>query len=65
MRRHCDGTDPNLTREIQQWQFDQPVMTVATAWQWAANPGHVIIQCQCGKIFDDVNHMVTYPHEEI
>jgi hypothetical protein len=63
--RRCDGTDPNLTRQVPQATFDaaSPPVTISRPWAFRAEPGHVVICCQCGKVFDDVNRMVTYPHE--
>lgn len=57
----CDGTDPNLTRQVP--VFDPDTMHLAAAWQATAGPGMTVIQCQCGLYFDDVYRMRTYPHD--
>lgn len=64
MIRRCDGTDPNLTRQVPQAEFDaaSPPMTISHPWASRADPGTVVIMCQCGKVFDDARHLVTYPH---
>ncbi len=53
MRRHCDGTDPNLVRN------DPP-------WDPSKLPGEQTIgperPCDCGLVFDDVDRFVIYPH---
>lgn len=65
MIRVCDGTDPNLTRHVQEDAFDPAVMTVSEAWAAMAEPGTVIIQCRCGRRFDDEQRMTVWPHEFI
>lgn len=62
MIRNCDGTDPNLTRDIPADQFDAATMTVSP-WDMAAKPGEVVINCQCHQVFDDDDHLTFYPHE--
>lgn len=52
MFRTCDGTDPNLIRKI--WIKDG---LISTNGHWEDIP------CNCGKTFDDVYHVVIYPHE--
>lgn len=59
----CDGTDPNLTRQVREADFDPAVMKAAEAWQGTAEPGNIVIQCQCGLFFDDVYRMRVYPHD--
>lgn len=50
MIRRCDGSDPNLTRDVR--EGERP------SGPW---PGSV--PCDCGLVFDDVERMVTYPHD--
>lgn len=63
--RRCDGTDPNLTRQVPGIVFDEAVMTLARNWAFTATDGNVVIQCQCGLVFDDVDRLAIYPHEFI
>jgi hypothetical protein len=65
MIRHCDGTDPNLTRHVPHAEFDGEAMTANAPWAFLAQPGTVVINCQCGLRFDDVTRMVVYPHEHV
>lgn len=51
MIRHCDGNDPNLLRD--DWSEGQDEMGYAKA---GYKP------CDCGKMFDDVNHLTIFPH---
>ena len=60
--RHCDGTDPNLTKQVPAVDFDSDTMTVNTMWKVIAEPGMIVINCQCGKQFDDATCTVLYPH---
>ena len=64
MIRTCDGTDPNLTREIPEASFHADTMALSP-WNKSAKPGTVVIQCACGLRFDDVKRMVIYPHERV
>jgi hypothetical protein len=48
MIRHCDGTDPNLVKYV-----DNSPNSNNTAK----------IPCNCGLTFDDTHRMVIYPHE--
>jgi hypothetical protein len=50
MIRYCDGNDPNLVRVSEDWDENQCV-------------GVKYEPCACGLTFDDVNHLVIYPHE--
>jgi hypothetical protein len=59
--RTCDGTDPNLTREIPETSFHADTM-VLSPWNKSAKPGMAVIQCACGLRFDDVDRTVIYPH---
>jgi hypothetical protein len=59
--RTCDGTDPNLTREIPATEYDAARHNLSP-WNQSAKPGTVIIQCSCGLRFDDVDRTVIYPH---
>lgn len=59
--RLCDGTDPNLTREISKIEFDPKTQTVS-GWG-AAHVGCVVIQCECGLRFNDEIRRVTWPHQ--
>lgn len=63
--RRCDGTDPNLTRQVPEEEFDQDTMTLNMLWKVIALPGHVIVNCQCGRVFDDVDRVVTHPHQPV
>jgi hypothetical protein len=63
--RHCDGTDPNLTRQVHEVDFMPDRMTVAEEWAATARPHFVVIRCKCGFRFDDELRMTTYPHEYI
>ena len=54
MIRFCDGTDPNL---IMYLNFDGDRMTDHPR---TGRP----VPCDCGKRFNDINHLVIYPHEE-
>jgi hypothetical protein len=63
--RICNGTDPNLTRTVLAEAFDPAVMTESPNWGFRAQDGQVVINCQCGEVFDDVGRMVTYPHQPI
>lgn len=47
MYRTCDGNDPNLTRRV--WSRKEKQ--------------YIFVTCSCGKTFDDVYHLTTYPHE--
>ncbi len=59
--RHCDGSDPNLTRTIPAADFDPATMT-RSPWDDTARPGTVIICCTCDLVFEDRDRRVTYPH---
>ncbi len=61
--RLCDGTDPNLTRQVPEGEYDPAAMTLSAEWQHSARPGCVVILCQCRLYFDDAKRTVTYPHE--
>lgn len=58
MIRHCDGTDPNLIRDEPPWDPSQP--------PGVRDPDvHSERPCDCGLTFDDVDHMVIYPHPAV
>jgi hypothetical protein len=59
MLRRCDGTDVNLTREI---PADEVGARLRSPWP-AGRPGFVTIACDCGRVFDDVGRLVTFPHQ--
>jgi hypothetical protein len=61
MIRHCDGTDPNLIREILASEYD-PRRDTLSSWDKAAPEGHHVICCRCGLEFDDVRRAVIWPH---
>lgn len=64
MMRHCDGTDPNLTRRVLTTHFEPATQTRSDVWQGAAaGTDYTIINCACGLSFDDVDHRTTWPHE--
>jgi hypothetical protein len=64
--RRCDGTDDNLTREVQADEFDAAVMTPSVNWDWrGAARGTRVIRCRCGLVFDDASRLVTWPHEPV
>ena len=64
MIRHCDGTDPNLTRDIGNPPREVGTYTISP-WNDSARPGQLIINCQCGRSFDDVDRSVIYPHDSL
>ena len=66
MIRHCDGTDPNLTRDLQADEYDPDVHTLSP-WHTRQHGkrGIMRINCQCGLRFDDVDCTVIYPHERV
>lgn len=49
MIRRCDGTDPNLTRDVRDGEEPRG--------PWAGS-----VPCDCGAVFDDVYRQVIYPH---
>ncbi len=61
MIRTCEGSDPNLTRDMPAGEYD-PARYALSPWDAAARPGQRVIQCDCGLTFDDVGRMVTHPH---
>lgn len=61
--RTCDGTDPNLTRQVHEVDYMPRQMTASPEWQATARPDCVVIRCQCGLVFDDTERLTTYPHE--
>jgi len=63
--RLCDGSDPNLTREIPASAYNEVTETISPNWDRAlATPGVTrIICCNCGLQFDDEDRMVVYPHQ--
>lgn len=64
MRRHCDGSDDNLTREVPAEEFDPAVMTPSVNWDRIGQQrGIRIVRCTCGLVFDDAGRLVIYPHE--
>jgi hypothetical protein len=65
MIRHCDGTDDNLTQEILATDYNSATMTLSGNWDRMAREGRRVIRCQCGLTFDDVDRLVTYPHDLI
>ena len=64
MMRRCDGTDPNLTREIPEAEYD-PVQMILAPWQSTAKPKTAVIQCQCAASFDDVKQRTIWPHKPV
>lgn len=70
MLRRCDGTDPNLTQVIPASDLT-PAMTVSPWDRLPAFGGrgskdsYRVINCDCGAIFDDVDQLVTWPHEPV
>lgn len=62
--RHCDGTDPNLTRTIPADEFDPERMTLSH-WDSTARSGERIVNCACGLMFDDDDRRVVYPHQPV
>jgi hypothetical protein len=65
MMRHCDGRDTNLTRHIPFPDFIPETMTRSPWDKIEAGNEYVVINCNCGLIFDDVDHMTIYPHQAI
>lgn len=66
MLRTCNGLDDNLTREVPIHEFDADTMTLSVNWDRIRRTELTrVIRCQCGLRFDDVNRLVTYPHEWI
>jgi len=65
MRAHCDGKDENLTREVRFEDFNHATMTQNRPWSMMARIGFVMINCQCGLVFDDEDRERVYPHEFI
>jgi hypothetical protein len=64
--RHCDGTDDNLTQTIPVGEFDPATMTLSVNWdRIAQHRGEHAIRCACGRSFDDVDRLVTWPHEPV
>jgi len=63
MRRHCDGTDPNLTRAIPLAAYGLAGDYTVSPWNGSARPGEVIVNCNCGLRFDDFDRQVIYPHQ--
>lgn len=61
--RTCNGTDQNLTRQVPFGSYDAATMRESVPWRFTARPAHMVICCQCGMRFDDVDRMTTYPHE--
>lgn len=51
MQRHCDGTDPNLTRPVREGEEPE-------------GPWPDSRPCDCGLVFNDVYRLVIYPHEK-
>lgn len=56
MLRRCDGTDPNLVKNDPPWDPQLPPN--------AQTPGPAR-PCDCGKVFDDVDYSVVYPHPPV
>jgi hypothetical protein len=65
MLARCDGTDENLTRQVRTEDFDPASMTQSRAWAMMARPGFIVVNCQCGLVFDDEDRARVYPHEFI
>jgi hypothetical protein len=66
--RHCDGTDDNLTHRVPEEDYDPEIMTLSTNWDQIGQrqvPGSRIVRCACGRSFDDVDRLVTWPHEPL
>lgn len=57
MRRHCDGTDPNLIRHDPPWD---PSKLSQDQDCWGNER-----PCDCGRVFDDVYNLVIYPHPPV
>jgi hypothetical protein len=55
MRRHCDGTDPNLKQYLR--PDGEP----------AEHPvdRETVKACDCGMVFDDVKFMTIWPHRAV
>jgi hypothetical protein len=47
--RRCDGTDPNLTRDVREGEQQR-------------GPWPGTVPCDCGRVFDDVDRLTIYPH---
>lgn len=61
MIRHCDGNDLNLVRyphDINPAECPN-VNTFGPKDRCGCRPN----PCDCGQIFDDVDHMTIYPHQ--
>jgi hypothetical protein len=52
MFRYCDGTDPNLTRDVREDEESEG--------SWPDS-----VPCNCGRKFDDIYHSTIYPHVRI
>jgi hypothetical protein len=67
MMRLCDGSDPNLTREVPAAAYNPVTETVSPNWDKALGvPGVTrIICCNCGLEFNDEDRMVIYPHQYV
>lgn len=65
MIRTCDGTDQNLTRTVPIEQYDPGTMTISM-WDAATkSPRYRVINCQCGRVFNDEDYLTCYPHNKI
>lgn len=56
MTRRCDGTDPNLIMLVDERGERVPVTPTSKGTE---RP------CDCGRVFDDVNRQVIWPHERL
>ena len=65
MWRHCDGQDPDLTREIEPWSYDPETETVSPWDDIHGDDYTMIINCACGASFDDNTRRLDYPHRRI
>jgi len=66
MNRTCDGTDPNLTREIPLADYD-PQQHRLSPWTdiFRHPPDTVVICCDCGLTFNDAAQRVLHPHDPV
>lgn len=61
MIRRCDGTDPTLVRAVEHDVRERAAgdcWTAGNAWTRC----HCYQPCACGRVFDDVDRMVIWPH---
>jgi len=66
MIRRCDGSDPNLTRELTEAELiARPQPPRLSPWNSSAKPDHAVICCDCGLSFDDTFRLTRWPHERV